>query len=133
MFSGIEVRPLTLLLLLLELGDQFLLLFLSQLFAVNPLELVIDVLEALRILLLFLLFDQGVGFLQCWWGHLLVVFGLSEVHLDVGVNAADLVVGLCFYYINSIFSPSVLNVDSVTFVEDRVMRKFLLQDSLGVA
>ena len=62
-----------------------------------------------------------------------VVFGRFEIELDVGLDTADLVVGLALNDVDRVVPPTVLDVNCVALVKHRVVSEFLLKDGLRVA
>lgn len=110
---------------------NFALLLQTQLLTVDASILGLDSRQACRILLL-LLCASILSRLLLQFGRLDVVLRLVEVQLDVGVDAANLIVGLALHDIDGVVPATILNVDCVTFVKHGVVGQFLLEDGFGV-
>ena len=68
----------------------------------------------------------GRGLLLNLW-RLDIVLGCIEIDLNVRLNATDLIVRLRVHDVDRVVTASILNVNRVTFVKDRVMCQLLLQ------
>ena len=114
------------LLLRLDRVEQLSLLLLRQLFTINTCILSSDFSHSLGILLLLdlALLHRGLLLDFRWFN---VVLWLSKVKLNIRLNATNLIIWLALYDVNGIFLPSILNIDCITFVKDRVMCQFMLQ------
>jgi len=65
--------------------------------------------------------------------HLLhVVEGLAKLQVDVCFDHADLGVGFALQDVDRVVSPSMIDVNCVTFEDARVVRQLSLQSALGV-
>ena len=140
MFPGVEI-----LIALLDriqlLLYQLLPLLISEGLPVESLELglkLLDLLLGLGLQLLLLLYLeltrpllQGRG-RQLLRVQLLVVQGLPEIHLDVRLHHAYLVLRLALNDVDQVVTPMVLDVDGVTLHQAGVVSQFLLKDSFWV-
>ena len=125
MLPGIELGILRLL-FTFEFLDNLTLLLLSKLFAVNASVLRLNLGQSRSVLLLL------NGSFLCR-GLLLnlrrldIVLGRIKIDLNVRLDATDLIVRLRVHDVDRVVPASILNVNRVTFVKDRVMGQLLLQ------
>lgn len=110
----------------LDLRENFSLLLLCQLFAVNASVFASNLGQSFSVLCLFVSPLLSRRFLGELW-RLNVVLGRHEVKLDVGLDAANLIVWLGLYDVNLVLFSSKLNVNRVALVKDRIVRKFLFK------
>ena len=64
-------------------------------------------------------------FLNLW--RLDIVLGCIKIDLNVRLDTTDLIVSLRVHDVDRVVTASILNVNRVTFVKDRVMSQLLLQ------
>ena len=140
MFPGVKIL-ITLLYRIELLLHQLLPLLLSERLPVESLELrleLLDLLLSLRLQLLLLLYLKlTVPLLQCRRRELLrvqllIVQGLTEVHLYIGLDHAYLILRPALNDIDEVVPPVILYVDRVALHQTRVVRELLLQDRLRV-
>lgn len=65
-------------------------------------------------------------------GWLDIVLGCLEVELNIGLNAANLIIRLGFDDVDGVVAATILDINRVTLVKHGVMRQFLLENGLGV-
>ena len=116
MLPWVEVRILRLL-LCLDLLKNLAFLLLSQLFSINARVLGLHCGQALRVFLLLDSLLLGRALLLNL-RRLNVVLWSLEVHLDVRLHAADLVIRARFNDVDGVVATSILNVNRVAFVKD---------------
>lgn len=65
-------------------------------------------------------------------GGLNVVFRGLELQVDVGFHAAHLVIWSTLHNVDCVAFPSILDVNGITLVKNRVMRQLILQNNFRV-
>ena len=115
--AGVEIGALGLL-LLLDLVKQLLLLLCGKLFAVDSRVLVLNLLEFLLVFAGLISLNLAFGWSQRWLLWLDVVFGRRKVEVDVGLNAANLLVGLTLDDVNEVLAAAIGDLDGVSLVQN---------------
>ena len=123
--AWVEVRVFSLF-IFLHLCEKLLFLLFRQLLSVNSLVLLFKLSNLLLILLLFFCPHHAAGLLSQLGCRLYVVFGCCEVHVDVCLNATDLVIWLGLQNVNQIVPPRILDVDRAALMQHRIVSQLLL-------